>query len=84
MAAIQTILERLLVPDNAVIQQVSSCNLTVHRSHVFWLSLQATRDLQAVYRNPDVIPGLCTLLHSSPNPQASSPSLPAHPGSVSN
>ncbi|CAI7993545.1 Importin-4 [Geodia barretti] len=50
MAAIQTILERLLVPDNAVIQQ-------------------ATRDLQAVYRNPDVIPGLCTLLHSSPNPQ---------------
>jgi hypothetical protein len=50
MAAIQTILERLLVPDNAVIQQ-------------------ATRDLQAVYRNPEVIPSLCTLLHSSPNPQ---------------
>jgi hypothetical protein len=65
MAAIQTILERLLVPDNAVIQQ-------------------ATRDLQAVYRNPEVIPSLCTLLHSSPNPQASSPSLPVHPGSESN
>jgi hypothetical protein len=50
MAAIQTILERLLVPDNAVIQQ-------------------ATRDLQGVYRNPEVIRDLCSLLQTSPNPQ---------------
>ena len=34
--------------------------------------LQATRDLQAVYRNPEVIPSLCTLLQSSPNPQVTS------------
>ena len=76
MAAIQAILERLLVPDNAVIQQVSSCNAHSRPHPQLDDPLQATRDLQAVYRNPEVIPSLCTLLHSSPNPQVLPPSLP--------
>ena len=69
------------MPDNAVIQQVCpvtpmSANRPLSPPSTSTLSsssmsppLQATRELQAVYRNPEIIPGLCSLLQSSPNPQ---------------
>lgn len=72
-AQLEAILARLLVPDNAVIKQVSpdpqlSNNYIIACSMHFALS-QATAELQVVYKDPSIVSPLAEVMAHSQNPQ---------------
>lgn len=69
MAELEAILSRLLVPDNAVIQQVRSLATTrivgPLRVGLFLLPPKATQELKEIYKHPSVVPSLCQCLAGS-------------------
>ena len=78
-AELEGILGRLLYPDSEIIRQVedatnyqrSVCDLViVSCGQVVYVSLvQATAELQAVYKDPGVVGALCEVLRQSQSPQ---------------
>lgn len=74
MAGLEAILGRLLVPDNAVIQQVrplDACVVVPLRTRLFLLLSKATQELKEVYKHPSVVPGLCECLAGSVSTEVS-------------
>ena len=78
MAGLEAILSRLLVPDNAVIQQVrllGACAVVPPRVGLSLLLSQATQELKEVYKHPSVVPSLCECLAGSASAEVSGGTL---------
>ncbi len=75
MAELEAILSRLLVPDNAVIQQVrplaTARMVEPLRVEFFLLLPKATQELKDVYKHPSVVPSLCECLAGSMSAEVS-------------
>lgn len=74
MAELEAILSRLLVPDNAVIQQVrldTARMVGPLRVGLFLLLPKATQELKEVYKHPSVVPSLCECLVRSMSAEVS-------------
>ena len=66
--SMESIFARLLIPDNETIRQVIiSVVLTTFLPLV--TLIQATAELQEIYKHPSIVPSLCEVLEGSQNPQ---------------
>lgn len=65
----ESIFARLLIPDNETIRQVAIKIVNFYNMFTFSCLIQATAELQEIYKHPSIVPSLCEVLEGSQDPQ---------------